>query len=599
MTGGTSTVGVRTKHSRSYPHPSTSDAADEAQPLLPMTRSRAVVRIFSVALALTPATVSAQTVLVRVQTEETSMPVFGALTYLVGASGATVKSGLTDERGRALFVGIPAGSYRVRVEMIGMATAESELFDVAEGTSVSQDIRLESSAIQLEGISVEAEGGSRCSIRPTGEGLAIADVWDEARKALSAAAFTDAQGAYRYETVTYRRQLDRDRTILDEERNRREGYMLTPFESLPAEDLVTNGFVQADGIDHMYFAPDASVLLSDVFLDTHCFRLARGSDDAEGLIGLAFEPTGENRRVVDIRGTMWIDAETAELRWLEYTYEYLDPDITSSDIGGRVDFQRMPAGTWIVPEWWIRMPRVGEQYDGQGRRQRFVTGFVQTGGIVLDAKEAGGRSLGQRVQTGGIEGVVVDSVGVPRRGVRVGVAGSNQEVYTNAEGSYSITGLQPGRYQVRFVDPDLEAAGFVPPPVPQEVIRGEAATLDYHMPSIGDVLFEACRDEVRLMDSAVLAGIVRDFRGRPVQGVSVRVEWTDFGAVRPFVSVSTEAQVVTTDQQGFYRFCSVPTDKTLSLVVIQNDETESEPIEVAVGVGDEAVLQPLDVGRGN
>ncbi len=70
-----------------------------------------------------------------------------------------MKNTLTDERGRALFIGIPAATYRVRVEMIGMATSESKLFEVADGMSVAREVRLESSAIQLEGIEVDLDGG--------------------------------------------------------------------------------------------------------------------------------------------------------------------------------------------------------------------------------------------------------------------------------------------------------------------------------------------------------------------------------------------------------------------------------------------------------
>ncbi|NIR40889.1 MAG: hypothetical protein GWO22_34680, partial [Actinobacteria bacterium] len=92
-------------------------------------------------------------------------------------------------------------------------------------------------------------------------------MWDEARKALAVASFTDQRGSYRYETMTYNRRMDRDFTILSEEESRREGYMLSPFESRPAEDLVENGFVQREDGDQVYYAPDADVLLSDAFLD--------------------------------------------------------------------------------------------------------------------------------------------------------------------------------------------------------------------------------------------------------------------------------------------------------------------------------------------
>lgn len=564
-----------------------------------MNTSRALVAL-ATALCLSPAVASAQTVLVRVLNGATSDPVFGALTYLVDPSGQVVKTALTDERGRALFVGVPGATYRVRVDMIGMATSETDLFEVAEGMSVAKDVRLEASAILLEGIDVELEGG-RCTLRPGGEGLAIADVWDEARKALTAAAFTDEQGAYRYKTMIYNRDLSRELTILSEQETRREGYMRTPFESRPAEDLVHNGFVQADGRDNIFFAPDAAVLLSDVFLDTHCFRLALGDGDREGLIGLAFEPTGEDKSVVDIAGTMWIDMETSELRWLEYFYEYLDPDIASREVGGRVDFRRMPAGTWIVPEWWIRMPTVGQARDAAGHIRRFVDGFHQTGGMVLEVREAGGRSLGQQVQTGGVEGVVVDSLGALRRGVRVGVVGSNQEVYTTAEGRYSITGLNPGRYQVRFVDPGLELYGFVPDPVTKDVIRGEMTTLDYHMPAVADVLFERCRDEPRPEDSSVLAGMVRDSRFRAVSGATVRVQWTEYRLRSTNDVIRLDGGDIsgfqtTADARGFYLFCGVPTDMLLTIQALIGEE-ESVYYELRIGVGRGAELQALEIVR--
>ena len=306
---------------------------------------------------------------------------------------------------------------------------------------------------------------------------------------------------------------------------------------------------------------------------------------------------------MDIAGTMWIDTETAELHWLEFYYEYLDPDISSRDVGGRVDFRRMPAGTWIVPEWWIRMPVVAQDTDASGRRRVFVNGFHQTGGRVLEAREAGGRSLGQLVETGGVEGVVVDSLGMLRQGVRVGVVGSNQEVYTNPDGRYSITGLNPGRYQVRFVDPELEAYGFVPEPIARDVLRGQMTTLDYHLPSVGDVLFEACRDKPRPEDSAVLAGVVHDARLRPIAGATVRVQWMEYrfgGAVSlEEASGFTEEMSgleTTAGTQGLYRFCGVPTDMTLYVVGLVGEE-ESETYIVRIDVDQGAELQAIFILR--
>jgi hypothetical protein len=564
-----------------------------------MIRTRALLGL-AVALACLPVCGAAQTVLVRILDAQSAGPVFGALTYLIDESGQTTLNALSDERGRALFLGLAAGSYRVRVEMIGMATSETELFQIADGTTVSQDIRLEASAIELEGLEVELESG-RCEIRGGGEGLLVAEVWDEARKALSAAAFTDQLGTYRYETMTYERHIDRDtKVILSEEQSRREGYMETPFASRPAEDLMTNGFARLGGPENLFYAPDASVLLSDPFLDTHCFRLVEQSDDEEeraeleGLLGLGFQPTGEETGIIDIAGTIWVDRQTAELRWLEYRYQYLPDELSFPEVGGRVDFRRMPDGTWIVPEWWIQMPVLAMRTDLAGRFIQRIERFHQTGGIVLEVREAGGRSLGQRAQTGGVEGLVIDSIGVPLRGVRVGVTGSNQEVYSNAEGRFSITGLTEGRYQIRFVDPGLEAFGFVPAPVMRDVIRGELGYFDFHMPSIGDVLFEACRDEAVPDGSVVLAGMVKDARGRPIPNATVRVRWSLFQVNTPRPTVDNTDIEGTADAAGFYRFCGVPSGRLLTVRALVG-ENESEPVELRITQDEAARLAVLEV----
>jgi len=170
--------------------------------------------------------------------------------------------------------------------MIGRRASQTDVFELAVGVTVSRDVSMKFSAIVLEGIQVDGEGG-RCSVRPE-QGLVVAQVWEEARKALTAASFTDARQVYRYQIERYVREVDRDtRSIRAEQRERSSGYLRTPLESRPAQDLLDNGFVQRDEGDDLYFAPDAKVLLSDLFLDTHSFRLAPSGVQTMGLVGLA------------------------------------------------------------------------------------------------------------------------------------------------------------------------------------------------------------------------------------------------------------------------------------------------------------------------
>jgi len=83
--------------------------------------------------------------------------------------------------------------------------------------------------------------------------------------------------------------------------------------------LLGNSFAMEQWIhrSRIYDGIDARVFLSDPFLDTHCFRI-RPSRDADGTVGLAFEPV-ESREVSDVEGVLWLDEQTAELRVLEFT----------------------------------------------------------------------------------------------------------------------------------------------------------------------------------------------------------------------------------------------------------------------------------------
>ncbi len=537
-----------------------------------------IVVALMVAATLRPTGASAQTVLVRVTSSDTQQPIFGALAHLVDEVGRVVRSVLTDERGRALFVSVPPARYRVRAEMIGMGTLETAPFDVAQGTTEPGELSLDPRPIDLDGINVTAER-RRCTARPSAEGLAVATLWDEARKALSAAALTEQQGLYRYETMLYERDMDpQDRTVLRDEESHRDGYMRTPFESLPPEDLVEGGFVRREGTELVYYAPDANVLLSDAFLDTHCFRLA-GENEAEQVVGLNFEPTETRRRVTDVSGTLWLDRETAELRWLEYTYWNLDLQVRSASAGGRVEFRRMPAGTWIVPEWWIEMPIIGTRIDS-GTSRAALTRLRRSGGRVVQVHEGGGRSLGGRAQTGGIEGIVVDSAGAPVSGARVAVIGSNQAFFTDAEGRFGILGLSEGNYQVRFADPRVESFGLVAPPLAREVLTGEVSYVEFHMPSVSDLLRDVCAEGPGTSGGATLVGRVVDDVGQPLEGVTVRVTWSTLqalgapGQARRLLGNVSGFEVVT-GPSGAYTFCGVPRGERLDVVTVMGEAEAS------------------------
>jgi hypothetical protein len=569
------------------------------------------------AALLAPVPAVAQTVTVQVRNEGTAEPIVGAVVHLVSQTGVSVKRALTDERGRVLFFGFGPGRYVLRAEMIGMATRETEAFVAPPGRTTERELALSPRPVTLQGISVDAT--ARCRVGPT-NGLVTARLWDEARKALTAAAITDERAVYRFQTLIYERDVTRDTRVIEgERRSRREANMRTPFRSPPIEQLVANGFMESRAGVDTYYAPDAHVLLSDLFLESHCFRARVGDrGESDGLIGLAFEPTPDRRSLVEVTGTLWLDAESSELRWLEYRYENLDPEIRSDELGGHVEFRHMPDGGWIVSNWWIRMPRAARQLTLRGDEMRtFVAGFREAGGMVLGLQEAG-RPLGHPSLLGGVEGVVRENLGAPLSGARVEVVGTDRTTVTDATGAFTMRDLIEGVYQLRVVDERLEAYGFAPEPITRAVFDGEMSYLEFRIPSAERVLAEACANvpsvgsawggvPPQAQGTGVLVGrVLDDETGEPVGGALVRVltyrydfrpgasvppgqargHYVKLGNVdpnhfQPIVLRNMYGLEVMTDLRGFYRVCRLPERELLTVVAVHGGvETRGDTLKI-------------------
>ncbi len=521
--------------------------------------------------AFTTAPLSAQSVLASVRDADTGAPLQGAVVQVVGADGAVARSALSDAAGRARILGVAAGTWTVRAEMIGFSTAVREGVETVAGTPTVVELALSSRAIELEGLSVEGE--ERCTVRPE-EGLRVADVWDEARKALEATRLTEERGAYAYRVRQYVRDVEESGRVADQRSRASRLYGESPYRSLPAEDLMEGGFVQdpADGEPgDLYYAPDAAVLLSDVFLDAHCMRLRRGDDEDEGLVGLAFEPV-RGRRLPGIAGTLWLDPESWELERLEYRYVNLESDVALRDVGGTVAFLRLPDGTWIIPEWQIRMPWMAVQRDSRGGRRIYQHGVRQEGATVLSVREQGGAVV-LAAETATVEGVVLDELtGEPVAGVEVALGGTETGARTGPDGAFRFTEVVPGRYDLVVDHPSLVGPGLALDAEPVEAVEGRVASVRLSLPSPLRLVTEACRAEVpdRPGDAAVLVGEVLDRdTGLPLEGATVEVSWDEWrlsGAPGSYlIGQSGQGVRLTTGPEGTWRACAVPAETNLTV----------------------------------
>ena len=330
-------------------------------------RLRHILLVVSCALCCITTQGHAQVLRGVVIDAESRAPLPSVLVALLDADGQERLRYLVDADGVFLFPLPGPGEYSVRAERLGTETSTLDGILVGADETVSVRIAMSIRAITLEGI--EVQGESRCELaRDAGANVQL--VWDEARKVLTTQSLTDAEVRYRYNLQGYTRELDPNSLAVVEESA--QGIATSgqrPIVSLPADVLLEDGFVLEDSEGMRYLAPDADVLLSERFLDTHCFTLRSGADEEEGLIGLEFRPQSVRSGITDIEGVLWLESESGHLQRLDFRYRNLPGiagELDSDRVGGRVEFRGLDNGTWIVSSWRIRMPII----PSYGRRCR-------------------------------------------------------------------------------------------------------------------------------------------------------------------------------------------------------------------------------------
>jgi len=583
--------------------------------------ARVLASLF-VVLAAVAAPAPAQVVTGELVEVETGAPVEGAMISAVDSLERSRAATLTDREGRFRMQNLEPGRYVLRADRIGHRSSYSDTLLLAASDTVRVRMAARVEAIPLAGIRVEGEG--RCTVRPR-EGEATARIWEEARKALASAAWTRENQAYRFRVMTYMRRLDGTGRLVDENRSEyTDTWSRKPFRSLAADLLADRGFMEeTETGGSIWYAPDAEVLLSDAFLDTHCMRARPGRGDHAGLVGLRFQPV-EGRDEEEIRGTMWLDAETSELLWLEYDYVNLDLHIPTEGLGGRVEFDRVPEGGWIVRQWWIRMPVIHLRPSGQSgfTLRPVLAGYMQEGGRVLEVSDRAGRVV-MVTETGAVQGTVSTSEGSGGlEGARVWIPGSGDETTTGEDGQFSFTELGTGAYEILWSHPRLDSLGVSSVMEEVTVRRGEVTEVELVTPASASVLEQRCQSEapVRPARSGVLVGRVVNPQGMPLPGAAVTVRWDGWeswvledegAAASPGDTVGAAAEFgggtllrrtgedawsaeLVTDGQGYFLTCLVPAGHFLDVHARLGPHT-TDTLQVRIPVDETHAFRTLRV----
>ena len=147
-------------------------------------------------------------------------------------------------------------------------------------------------------------------------------------------------------------------------RSIRSEYVRQPWLALAPDVLRRVGYVTTDAAGMTtYNAPGLDMLLSDGFVQDHCFHLRAES----GRVGMVFEPIPERRRTPEIRGTLWLDRASTQLTALEYRYTNI-PSEQADEARGDMSFARMKNGAWAISGWSIRMPALEVPQGPQATR---------------------------------------------------------------------------------------------------------------------------------------------------------------------------------------------------------------------------------------
>jgi hypothetical protein len=491
--------------------------------------------------------------------------------------GAAVISVLSDERGEYAIRAPGAGRYVVSAKRIGARRAASPPFDLASGETRRVDLALDAVLYTLPEVVVSTT--AVCLTRPA-QAQRVASLWEEARTALTATQISLRDRLFNGRVTRYVRELDPvSLKVLSESRSDMAGVLSSPSATVSADSLSSVGYWWdlPDGTSQVYNAPDTDVLMSAAFLRDHCFDAVDGGRNRRGLVGVAFDPVPA-RKVPDIRGTLWLDARTFELRYLEFRYTRMR-SADSVNVGGELYFARLPSGAWLVRRWFIRMPQFA-RYETSPVSTDIHRPMVLIRPTAYRLIEDGGDvfSEGLRLfdKPAVVTGVVLDSAGAPLAGAAVRLSGTPFATKTDAQGHFRLDSLPAGSHTVAAEHPSYAALGMLVDDEPLRLEEGVTERVTLRGAGTATIHARLCDGKPAVRNRATLRLTMFNADASPMGFANVWVRWelpreqqTEPGSVL-FGGVQSR-----TDTRGVATFCELPAGTPLEIHLLRRDDPGS------------------------
>jgi hypothetical protein len=510
---------------------------------------------------------------VRIEVVEASngKPIVGANVSVFDSAGVLLGGGFSDQVGHIDLPTPLRSPFRVQADKVSYDTWLSV---VLRPSGKPIRLRVGMTPTQVAGLVTRTE--TACQ-QLSGPGTPAGALWVELRKALTANAMTEAKGLVPLDVDLYERALDRSLGIVAERKEARTNIPRRPATGISWDQLDSaRRGNSANG--EVYRAPDAAALLSDQFVKSHCFAAIRGYGPENGLTGLEFKPSKVGSQP-ELTGVIWLEPRANALKYLNFDYVNLPIPLRIARTTGRVDFQQVEGGQWIVQRWYIRMPRttrVSSTVFGSANVVRdSLVGFQEVGGTARPAgsapasvvspaptpTDASGTTatLASGPVQAVLEGVVYDSTtGRPLKGVIVSTGVGRFKARTNEGGRYELVIDGALSDKVIFEHPRLRLLR-IPAVQTVSVAPGSRGQAVVFIPSFATLRNRLCGQNETGTDAQGMAvGYVKDADGNAVRGAHVwaswQVQWIEQGG--RLVSTNLQKTVETdTGPDGSYMVC--------------------------------------------
>ena len=530
-------------------------------------------------IALTAAILSAggragaQDVRVEVVEASTGKPIVGAnVSLLDSAAAISLGGGFSDQSGRTDLRAPARGPYRVRADKVGYDTWTSVQLQLGDRPVL---VRVGMAPTRTPA-PIMPRSETACQ-QLTGPGTPAGDLWVELKKALTASAMTEAQGLVPLDVDLYERVLDRNLAIVSERAEQRTRISRRPVTGISWDQVDSAKRGEASNND-VYRAPDAATMLSDQFVRSHCYAAIRGYGPETGLTGLEFKPARVAAQP-ELTGVLWLDPKANALRSLSFDYVNLPIPLRIARTTGRVEFQQLAGGQWIVPRWYIRMPRIARvnstDVGSPAVSRDTLVGYQEVGGAARPAGtppvSTGAAAAPSPASAPAVDsppaarqsmltGIVYDSTtGRALSGVQVSTGGGRFKTQTRSGGGYELAIDGALNDTIVFEHPRLRLFHIAERLQSISMPAGAHGQASVIIPSYESLRKRLCgQNETGTEAQGFMAGYVRDVAGRPVPRAHVWATWQILWVEQNGRLVSTNQQrTVETDSNsdGSYMMC--------------------------------------------